>query len=71
MNMTAYVARSVFTQMTAVVIVADFVSRFALRSQAAARHGLWLGALLWVLVSPLVAIVASRTDMTLWAVRLP
>ena len=63
-------ALSVAVQVTGVVGVAAVVS-VLLRRRAAARHGLWLGALLWVLMTPAVAVVADRAGLAFWAVDLP
>lgn len=64
-------ALEVLLQVTGVVLVASAVAHTVLRRRAAARHGLWLGALAWVLLSPVVAAVADRVNITLWTVALP
>ena len=51
--------------------MAALAARLALRQRADARHGLWLGALLWVLISPAVATLADRSGRTLWTLAIP
>ena len=41
------------------------VSRFALRHRAELRHDLWLGALIWVLLSPAIVAIADHSGRTL------
>ena len=36
-----------------------------LRHRAEARHGLWLGTLAWVLISPVVAALADRSGLAI------
>lgn len=59
----------VMAEITALVAVAGIVS-LGCRRRAAARHAVWLWALVWVLLSPLVAVLASRTEIRLWSVPL-
>ena len=61
----------VLLQTSAVIGLAAIVSRVMFRWRAEARHVLWLGALGFVVISPVVAIVVSRTGISLWAVTLP
>ena len=58
-------------QMSVVILMADLMGRALLRQRADARHGLWLGALVWVLISPAVVAVADRSGLALWVVALP
>ena len=62
---------SVFVQVTGVVLVAGMLARALLGRHGAARHGLWLGALVWVLASPLIAAVVNHAGLPLWSVDLP
>src|SRR4051794_20259559 len=48
-------------QATAVILAAALVAGTALRRRAAARHDVWLAALVWVLLSPAVAAVAGSS----------
>ena len=61
----------VVLQTSVVIALAAFLSRVLFRWRAEARHVLWLGALVLVLISPAVAVVASRSGFALWAVTLP
>ncbi len=61
---------SVLAQVTGVVLAAEILARYAFRGNAAARHGLWLGALAWVLLSPVIAVVADNAGWRLWALHL-
>jgi hypothetical protein len=63
-------ASSVAAQVTAAVLVAGLAARVLFRRDAAARHGLWLGGLIWVLLSPAVAAVVNRWDFAPRAGRL-
>jgi len=58
-------------QTSVVILLAELMSRALLRQRAEARHGLWLEALVWVLISPAVATVADRSGLALWVVALP
>jgi hypothetical protein len=58
-------------QMSVVVVLAELIGRTLLRQRADARHGLWLGALVWVLISPAVVAVADRSGLVLWVIALP
>jgi beta-lactamase regulating signal transducer with metallopeptidase domain len=65
------VAASAIVQVTCVVAVAAVVARGWFRRHPAARHGLWLGALLWVLASPAVAVLVNHSRLTFVAMELP
>jgi beta-lactamase regulating signal transducer with metallopeptidase domain len=58
-------------QTSVVIALAAFLSRILFRWRAGARHVLWLGTLVLVSISPAVAVVASRSSLSLWAVTLP
>jgi beta-lactamase regulating signal transducer with metallopeptidase domain len=62
---------SVLVQVTVVILVAGLLARIGLGRRAAARHGLWLGVLVWVLASPLLARVVDRAGLAIWSVNLP
>jgi beta-lactamase regulating signal transducer with metallopeptidase domain len=62
---------SVLIQVTVVILAAATLARALLGRHAAARHGLWLGVLLWVLISPAVAAVLDRSGLMLLTVRIP
>jgi beta-lactamase regulating signal transducer with metallopeptidase domain len=64
-------ALSALLQVTVVLLMATAVAGVVLRRRAAARHNLWLGALIWVLLSPAVAAVSNHTALSLRVVRLP
>ena len=50
-------------QISVVILLAALLSRVALRRRADARHVLWLGVLVWVLISPAVAAVADGSGL--------
>ncbi len=54
-----------------VILLAALLARTGFRRRAEARHVLWLGALVFVLISPAVATIASRSGVALWVVALP
>lgn len=64
------VALSVLMQTSVVIVPAALLTRFALRYRADARHGLWLGALVWVLICPAMAALADRSGRSLWSVTI-
>ena len=51
---------AVLVQTTVVIGLAAVLAGTGLRRRAAARHGLWLGTLVWVLVSPFVVVIAEH-----------
>ncbi len=57
-------------QTSAVILLAAFCGRMVLRHRAEARHSLWLGTLVLVLISPAVEAVADRMGPTLFVVPL-
>jgi beta-lactamase regulating signal transducer with metallopeptidase domain len=57
-------------QTTVVILAAAVCGGTILRHRASARHGLWLGTLMLVLLSPAVAAVADRSSLKLWAIPL-
>src|SRR3954447_13495588 len=59
------VALGTLLQATAVILVAALVSAPLLRRRAAARYSLWLVALVWVILSPAVVVVAGRVSVPL------
>jgi hypothetical protein len=61
----------VVLQISVVILVAGLFGRAVFRWRAEARHVLWLGVLSLTLISPAVAVVASRTGFALWAIALP
>ncbi len=58
-------------QISVVILLAALLSRVALRRRADVRHVLWLGVLVWVLISPAVAAVADGSGLDFWVVKLP
>ncbi|WP_406697876.1 M56 family metallopeptidase [Singulisphaera sp. Ch08] len=64
-------ALATLLQATAVILVAALVAGTALRRRAAARHNLWLVALVWILLSPAVAPLIDGVVPTLAVVILP
>ena len=63
-------ALGLLVQVAAVVILAALAARLLARRGAAARHGLWVGALACVLASPVVSLLAARAGLVLVAVPL-
>jgi beta-lactamase regulating signal transducer with metallopeptidase domain len=57
-------------QMTVAILLAAAAAGLALRRRAALRHNLWLGALIWVLLSPTVAALSDHAALSLGVVRL-
>jgi beta-lactamase regulating signal transducer with metallopeptidase domain len=57
-------------QTSAVILLAAFCGRMVLRHRAEARHSLWLGTLVLVLISPAVEAVADRMRLRLFVVPL-
>lgn len=70
-DMVAVLAFIVVLQTSIVIGIVAISSRVMFRWRAEARHVLWLGALVSVMISPAVAIAASRSDISLWSVTLP
>ncbi len=58
-------------QATVVIVVVAFVSRFLFRRNAAVRHGLWLGALIWGILTPAAVALSERLGLQVWSVGLP
>jgi beta-lactamase regulating signal transducer with metallopeptidase domain/protocatechuate 3,4-dioxygenase beta subunit len=58
-------------QTSVVILSAALLSRFALSRRAEAKHVVWLGVLVWVLISPGVAAVAEGSGLAFWVVELP
>jgi beta-lactamase regulating signal transducer with metallopeptidase domain len=67
----ALVALSVLQQATVVILTAWLAARLCFRRHAAARHGLWLAALILVLLSPATAIVMEAANVRIVAISLP
>ena len=65
------VALGTFLQATAVILAAALISATLLRRRAAARYSLWLVALVWVILSPAMVVVAGRVSVPLRVVTLP
>ena len=61
---------NVLVQIAVVVALAWAVSLVFARHRSAVRHGIWLSALGCVLLSPIVAYVAGRADLSLVSLRL-
>ena len=61
----------VVLQTSVVILLAALLGRTVFRWRAEARHVLWLGVLVLVLISPAVAVVARRSGLALWAIALP
>ncbi len=59
------IAVNVLLQATLVMLLAFVVSRLFLRRSAAARYGLWLCAMVYVLLSPAVAWSVNRAEVSL------
>jgi beta-lactamase regulating signal transducer with metallopeptidase domain len=55
-------------QVTVVILLAAALSRTVLRRQAAARHGVWLSALVCTLLSPALAVLAARAGLVLGSI---
>lgn len=64
-------AVGVIAQVTFVVMCSAFAARLWFARNAATRHGLWLGTLVWVLLSPAIGAIAGSTGIALVAVALP
>jgi len=58
-------------QVTVVLLIAWSTSLALRRSSAAMRYGVWLSALVCVLVAPALSVVAHRAGISLWAVPRP
>jgi beta-lactamase regulating signal transducer with metallopeptidase domain len=58
-------------QVTIVVVLAAVLARAAFKKRADARNALWLGVLVCVLLSPLIAALLDRSELALWRVALP
>ncbi len=65
------VALNGLVQISVLVVMAALIAQTALRHRAGARHCLWLGALAWVLISPIVAILAHCSGFALWTLAIP
>src|SRR5262249_3225468 len=63
-------ALGLLVQVAVVVLLAALAACALARRGAAARHGLWTGALACVLLSPLVSLLAIRAGLVLVAVPL-
>ena len=61
----------VVLQTSVVILLAALLGRTVFRWRAEARHVLWLGALVLVLISPAVAALASQSGFALWEIALP
>jgi hypothetical protein len=61
----------VVLQTSAVILLAASVGRAFFRWRAEARHGLWLGVLGLVLVSPVASVAAHRYGFGIWAIASP
>jgi len=61
----------VLVQTSVVILLAALTGRAVFGQRAEARHGLWLGALIWVLISPALAVIADHSGLSLWVVALP
>jgi beta-lactamase regulating signal transducer with metallopeptidase domain len=61
----------VMLQTSIVILVAALLGRAGFRRHAEARHVLWLGALVLVLISPAAAVVSGGVGFALWAIALP
>ena len=57
-------------QVTIVVLLGAVLARAAFKKRADARHALWLGVLICVLLSPLIAALLDRSGIALWRVAL-
>ncbi len=54
-----------------VILMAGLLARAVFNRRAEARHALWFGVLVWVLLSPIAACVAERSGFALWFLPLP
>jgi beta-lactamase regulating signal transducer with metallopeptidase domain/protocatechuate 3,4-dioxygenase beta subunit len=61
----------VVLQTSVVTLLAALLGRVVFRRRADARHVIWLGALILILISPAAAVVASRLGVSLWVITLP
>ncbi len=64
-------ALGALVQVTIVILLAAVVARAVMVRRAAARHGLWLGILVWVLLSPAIVVITEGTGLRLGVVVLP
>ncbi len=55
-------------QTSLIIFLAALCGQTILRWRAHARHGLWLGTLILVLISPALAGVADRSGLGLWVI---
>jgi beta-lactamase regulating signal transducer with metallopeptidase domain len=62
---------NVVLQTSVVILLAALLGRPVFRWRAEARHALWLGALVLVLISPAVAVLARRSGLMFWTIALP
>ena len=58
-------------QSSVIIVLSALLAGAAFRRRADARHALWLGVLIWVLLSPIAAAVAERSGLALWLKPLP
>ena len=58
-------------QATVVILAAWLLSRLAFRRHAAVRHGLWLAALVLVLISPVTAFIMDAANVRIVSLSLP
>jgi BlaR1 peptidase M56 len=61
----------VVLQTSVVTLLAALLGRAVFRRRADARHVIWLGVMILILISPAVAVVACRLGVGLWVVTLP
>jgi len=69
-DVVALLVANVLAQIAVVVILAGAISLTFARHYAAMRHAIWLCALVGVFVSPIVAYVAARANLSLVSLRL-
>jgi beta-lactamase regulating signal transducer with metallopeptidase domain len=67
----AMLAVNVLLQATVVILAAWLLSRLAFPRRAAVRHGLWLAALIFVLISPATAYLMDAANVRILSLSLP
>jgi beta-lactamase regulating signal transducer with metallopeptidase domain len=66
-----WLAAEVLLQVTVVILAAWMLAHTVARRRAAARHGIWLCALVFVLLSPVTANLTDRAGVVTFVVHLP
>ena len=61
---------TILLQTSVVIVLAALWSGTLLRRRAEARHALWLGVLVLIVVSPAIAAVVRRSTFAVWSIAL-